>query len=368
MFRPSATSILNSLLALSLCWQGDQPGLKTERAAPPAATAPAPSSSSSNAKPSQTTACRNSIDRGTKWLLSAMRRDGSLGSDVGRPADLGCTAIAGLALLSQGNTTRAGPHSRELRLLLDAVLDHVDQVPGGQMPGDGTTLLQRKIGMGAHSFLAALFLSQILGEAPDSEADVRRALEKLVWIICRTQGPDGTWGDESWAPVLGTVLGWESLRASHSVGLKIDASARKAGEALIEKLRTQTYDKDNWMHNFYKDAASLRVLYSLGYQDDPAFKDATTRIQTLVREDYRPFTFAGGEEYLSFFLVTECMLKERRDSWQAWYPLVRDKLIAVQNRDGSWSGHHCITARTFCTAAALLTLQAPNLYLPISNL
>ncbi len=43
-------------------------------------------------------------------------------------------------------------------------------------------------------------------------------LNKLVKIIHATQGKDGTWGDESWAPVLGTVLGWECLRASSSSG------------------------------------------------------------------------------------------------------------------------------------------------------
>jgi hypothetical protein len=47
---------------------------------------------------------------------------------------------------------------------------------------------------------------------------------------------------------------------------------------------------------------------------------------------------------------------------------VRDKIIRVQNADGSWTGHHCITARTFCTAAAMLTLQATNLYIPASDL
>ena len=29
----------------------------------------------------------------------------------------------------------------------------------------------------------------------------------------------------------------------------------------------------------------------------------------------------------------------------------------VQNEDGSWTGHHCITGRTFCTAAALLVMM-----------
>jgi hypothetical protein len=39
----------------------------------------------------------------------------------------------------------------------------------------------------------------------------------------------------------------------------------------------------------------------------------------------------------------------------------------VQNGDGSWTGHHCITSRTFCTAAAVLVLSAPNRMLPISQ-
>jgi hypothetical protein len=33
-----------------------------------------------------------------------------------------------------------------------------------------------------------------------------------------------------------------------------------------------------------------------------------------------------------------------------------ENLNAIQNEDGSWSGQHCITGRTFCTAAALMTL------------
>ena len=31
-------------------------------------------------------------------------------------------------------------------------------------------------------------------------------------------------------------------------------------------------------------------------------------------------------------------------------------LNRIQNDDGSWTGHHCITGRTFCTSTALLVL------------
>ena len=64
---------------------------------------------------------------------------------------------------------------------------------------------------------------------------------------------------------------------------------------------------------------------------------------------------------------TETMLQKGGGDWAKWYPTVRDKVIGVQNADGSWTGHHCITSRTFCTAAAILVLTSPNRYLPISQ-
>ena len=323
-----------------------------------------PSASSAKITPS----AKKSIERGTDWLISAMRLDGSVGTDVGQPPDLGCTAIVGLALLSQGNTPTGGPRFMELRRVLDAVLNMLEELPDGDVPLKSVTLVQRKIGRNAELFLSALFLSQVLGEAPDAEKDIRRALDKAVASICRAQREDGTWGDESWAPVLGTVLGWESLRASSSAGLKVDASAKLAGEALLTKLKAKKTDEQHWMHEFYKNASSIRVLYSLNYRSEPVFQECVERILKIAHQDDRPFVQAGGEEFLAFFLVTECLLQEQTENWQTWYPTVRDKIVRIQNADGSWSGHHCITARTFCTAAALLTLQAPNLAMPVSNL
>ena len=311
-----------------------------------------------------------SIGRGTRFLLSAMRNDGSVGTDIGHPPDLGCTAMVGLALLSQGNCPTGGEHQQELMRVLDAVLNTLDRFPNHQIPAREQTLVQRKIGANADIFLAALFLSQVRGEAAAAEDEVAAALKKCVWVICQTQGKEGTWGNESWAPVLGTVLGWESLRVSSSTGLEVNASAKTAGDALLKQLREKS-DKDegSWMHSLYKDASSIRVLYSLNYRNDPVFQECVNRIIKIAREDPRPFEQAGGEEYLAFYFVTECLLNERRDElWQSWYPTVEKRIVKMQNGDGSWTGHHCITARTFCTAAALLTLQSPNLYLPSSNL
>jgi hypothetical protein len=309
--------------------------------------------------------CRQSIDGGMKWLISMIRVDGKVGPDSEQPAELGCTAMVGLALLAEGNTPLGGPHCRELRRVLHGVLDLADRGVENSLKQE--TLVKRKIGRHSELFIAALFLTQVYGEAPDDQKDIRRTLEAIVDAICRAQGADGTWGQQSWAPVLGTVLGWESLRAASSCGMRIDASAKQAGEALLKQLRNQSGDTQGWMHDFYKTAASIRVLHSLGHRDDPACQDCVKRIFEVAKTDSRPFEHAGGEEYLAFFLVTECLLKDPDKTRQAWYPVVSKNLIRVQNADGSWSGHHCITGRTFCTAAALMTLQSRNFCLPMSD-
>ncbi len=50
--------------------------------------------------------------------------------------------------------------------------------------------------------------------------------------------------------------------------------------------------------------------------------------------------------------------RTRGKEWEDWDRSVTENLERIQNKDGSWTGHHCITGRTFCTAAALLVLLA----------
>lgn len=315
--------------------------------------------------------CRQAIKRGTAWLQQTLRADGGAGPDRKSAPDLGCTAIVGMALLSQGNTIETGPCRVELRRILGYILTAIEEVPNGSMPVETNTQIQRKIGKFAPLFLMALFLSQVHGDTlPHDDAPVRNALRRLARFISAEQLPDGTWGDNSWAPVLGTVLGWECLRAAASTGIEIHASSDEIGKALLEKIRSRgNGDQNNWMLNYYKETAALRVLYSLGYQNDAVFKETLDRVLKLPQSDNRLFQHAGGEEYLAFYLVTVCALKQQKNpAAAAWYPFARDRIVKLQNADGSWTGHHCITSRTFCTSAALLTLQSADQYLPVSDL
>lgn len=74
----------------------------------------------------------------------------------------------------------------------------------------------------------------------------------------------------------------------------------------------------------------------------------------------------GGEEFLSYMNISEMLVVKGGAEWRSWDKSISDNLVRVQNKDGSWSGDHCITGRTFCTSAALLTLLADRAPVPLA--
>ena len=98
---------------------------------------------------------------------------------------------------------------------------------------------------------------------------------------------------------------------------------------------------------------------------------ATPRTAVIARLDDKQFIAGfgsnGGEEFLSYMNIGESLVVKGGDAWKAWDKSISENLNRVQNSDGSWSGHHCITGRTFCTSAALLVLMVDRSPLPISE-
>jgi len=72
----------------------------------------------------------------------------------------------------------------------------------------------------------------------------------------------------------------------------------------------------------------------------------------------RGFGSVGGEEMLSYMMISDTLAEDGGDDWNAWQERIGRHLSASQNADGSWSGHHCITSTPFVTAAAVMTLGA----------
>ena len=265
-----------------------------------------PSAADLPVAPSETAEARKSIRRGFDFILAQIKSDGTIGDQISGQPDLGLTSIVGLAMLSEGSTPRNGRYSSSCRKLTFGVLklvrERLQYAPGAEP----ITQIQRKIGRNADLFFATLFLAEVYGEAGLADEPIRVELKRLVDRISKAQQSDGTWGEESWAPILGTVLGWESLRSAHSAGFTVNASATAAGASLLKKLSEKSSGAkgESWMHNFYKEAASVRVLRSLQLDREPAFQETVARLLKVAHGDNRPFQQAGGEEFLAFYLVS----------------------------------------------------------------
>ena len=75
----------------------------------------------------------------------------------------------------------------------------------------------------------------------------------------------------------------------------------------------------------------------------------------------------GGEEFLSYMNIGESLWLKGGEEWEAFDKRITENLNRVQNPDGSWSGQHCITGRTFCTSAAVLTLTVDRSAAPVGG-
>lgn len=301
-----------------------------------------------------------SIEKGMEWVMKTFNRDGGCGQDIGQPSDTACSASVGLALLSMGNTPVEGPYSRQVRGITDYLLRVAN---AGQIPTDRNTYIRGDLGVYADYFFVSLFLTQVIGEGTEPEP-IRRCLALLIDDINKGQSPQGHWGTNALAPQIGATVGWACLRGAHFAGFRVEANIEKTREWIIEQMGAGL---SGGTGGLYRNAAGIRVLYPMGREDTPEFKQAVKMVFEFVENRGTSFGRLGGEEFLSFHLINETMLQMGGDHWERWFVPARQKFMDCQNSDGSWTGYTCINSRTFCTAMALLVLSSPNRYLPVSQ-
>jgi hypothetical protein len=105
---------------------------------------------------------------------------------------------------------------------------------------------------------------------------------------------------------------------------------------------------------------------------DKADRD-NDKLQAQLAKEARSESFVagfgsnGGEEFLSFMNISETLILKGGKDWEEWDAKMIKGLEKAQDKDGSWAGQHCITGRTFCTSAALLTLMADRAPLPTNG-
>lgn len=405
--------VLLSFGVAILAVAGDKPATETKAAqadAGKAAWAPA-------VKPKPLS---ENVERGLDWLVKHQFPDGAWGQgeesaqmgggaemkDVGSVAD---TAIAAMALVRSGNTPKQGEYADAVRKAVEFVCAEIERSDADSLYVTDVrgTRVQSKLGPYIDTFLANLLLAEVHHHMPDqkSEKRVSAALDKVLAKIQKNQRADGTWGNEGWAPTIAQGLAAKGLNRAAQGGKAVSPQVRERAE----KYSQSQYDSRSG--KFGAEGSAGVELYSAssalgGLADsvntnaqmeaefrqqaqsapsaperqqaqatlrrfDEAKRDLKAAQEAVVaRLDDKDFIAGfgsnGGEEFLSYMNIGESLVVKGGDEWKAWDKSITENLNRVQNSDGSWTGHHCITGRTFCTSSALLVLMVDRTPVPIA--
>jgi hypothetical protein len=331
------------------------------------------------------------VDRGARWLASVQGADGGWGQDGGgassaRPGerlessgnDVANTAVAALALLQAGRQ-----YEPQVERALAFVLQRIEASPadGLAITDRQGTQIQRKLGPYIDTFLSSMLMSQIDGRAstPALNARVRKALQKTVAKIEKHQQSDGSWNIAGgWAPVLGTSMASRSLFEAQNRGVAVDAAvlkraenytvsalsappppAARVAEAVGGRVGTSPAAAPAEAAGvpLYQSAQALEQL-SRTSADRAKNAQQIRAIQSRLADAafVGGYGSMGGEEFFSYLNISDSMKRVGGDAWSKWHAGITQKILGLQNNDGTWAGHHCITGRVAMTSAAILNL------------
>jgi Prenyltransferase and squalene oxidase repeat len=357
---------------------------------------------------------------------SAQMRGGASLKDTPNVAD---TCIAVLALIRSGSSPREGLYRDAIVKGVRYVRLQVDESDSQSISVTSVqgTRVQQKLGPNIDTFLASILLAEVKGRMPEeaSEKATDLALHKVLGKIERHQKQDGGFDGQGWAPILAQAMCGKGINRARQAGARVSdvtlARAETGARAAFRSSTPATAGGPGLRATYasrgmggmmgggmggsagvelYSRAASVGVLSdsvntnkvvaeklrdkAANSKDEKERAQAKKQLAEIVdaekvqnqaqaavvarlgdKQFVAGFGSNGGEEFLSYMNIAESLVVKGGDEWKRWDSEMTENLNRVQNGDGSWSGHHCITGRTFCTSTALLVLMADRTPVPV---
>ncbi len=310
---------------------------------------------------------QQAIDRGLEYLARSQSREGAWRNQgyMGQ-YPVAMTALAGVALLSNGNTTTQGKYAPQVSRAVNFLLGCSD-------PANGliSRLEEESRSMYGHGF-SMLFLGELYGMEEDvaKQARIRQVLQRAVELTGRSQSRDGGWlytphsgGDEGSV----TITQLQGLRACRNAGVAVPRETIRNALGYLEKSAMPdggiSYRADRQPPSRPPiTAAAVACWYNAGDYDNPLAKKALEYIKTNVGRGSSQNNTWGHYFYAHFYMAQVMWLSGPKE-WEWYFPSMRDRLLATQSSDGSWEGDG--VGKTYGTAIALVILQMPYGTLPI---
>ena len=359
-----------------------------------------------------------SIENALHYVVEAQQENGGWGAgshaaqNIMDPhavkTDPATTSMVLMAILRSGSTLSDGEYSEQLRDGLNYLLREVERSDknSNNITSLTGTQIQTKLGANIDVVLTSQFFSNVLDFIYDKQMKgrVKDALQVCVNKIQNTQTANGSFSGNGWAGVLQSSFASSALEAAKDQGVKVDAKVLEKSQnyqkgnydtktgnvntdmgagvvlySVSSSVRNTSVDakkvkedlkeakKQGKIERLNEEEVSVETLRDLGYSEADAEKYSTAynvynaaKVTAQQEKVMNGFGNNGGEEFLSFLQTGESMIINKDTGWKDWYENVSGKLVSIQNGDGSWNGHHCITSPVFCTATSLLILSVNN--------
>lgn len=311
---------------------------------------------------------RTAIDKGLKYLARSQGRDGAWRNEgtYGR-YPVAMTALAGMALLMDGNTTTQGRYAPNVDRTAKYLLGSASR----------TGLITRGSGdsrpMYGHGF-SMLLLGQLYGmtESVDRQRELDHMLTRAIDLTAKAQSKLGGWfytpqsrADEGSV----TITQVQALRSCRNAGLAVPKQVIDQAMGYLVK----SMNSDGGMAYRANQpgpsrpaitAAAVCCWFNAGEYDNPIAK----RALEFCKETISMNPYAGGHGFYAHLYLAQAMYLAGEEEWDEYFPTIRDRLLAIQYEDGSWRdrpGARGGVGAVYGTSIALIILQLPFNQLPI---
>ncbi len=324
---------------------------------------PVPAKSSPVRESDITPELQASVDRGLSFLARHQSKTGAWGTHY----NVAVTSLAGLAFLAGGNLPGEGKYGDTVKNALNYIMRCTTRSGFITEPGAPASRMH------GHGF-ATWFLAEIYGMSHHSTVvdneEIRKSLRRAIKIIELSQSREGGWyyeprsqSDEGSV----TVCIVQALRAARNVGITVN---KKVIERGVDYLKRSANPDGSFKYSlrgrgnrgsFALTAGGVSSLCLYGMYDLPETKKG---FEFMMK--FKPGTNKNWSSYpfYSNFYATLATFLAGEEYWAEWFPPLRDRLIKIQSKDGSWSRGGA-DPPDYDTAFACLIMQIPYQYLPL---
>ena len=359
----------------------------------------------------------NSIDAGLEWLKNAQQLNGGWGAGLHSQqknqnphavnTDAATTAMVAMALMRSGSSLDDGPYHKELTKATNHLISEVEKMDknNNTLVTHGQTQIQSKLGQNIDLVMTTQYFTNLAKSLPDDhemKQRIENLLQKCVESIEVNIADNGSLNGGTWAGVLQSSYANSALESAKDAGVVVDEVKLTASR----KYQTDNYNPST-EESSTADGAGI-MLYAVSGStranakkakdarqtleqaikrgmikedraiDTKAFMDAglseaeameyntayqvynSGKIKSQRKEVMKGYGNNGGEEFLSYLQTGESLIVNEDESWSNWYDNIAKTILDIQNEDGSWNGHHCITSPVFCTATCISLLTINN--------